>query len=275
MINQKLVVIFIIVLFTACAKKGAEGGECLPGNQCAEAGLRCAPNGTCQKCGIEGRQCCAGDACSGMLTCTGEGFCENCGWEGEQCCSSDPQCINSICAAGGICRQCGDEDEVCCPDQEVACKRGYCSAQGVCVATLCDENGNCSGCGSVLGPCCSGGRCNEVSLCSVENVCEPCGSLSQQPCAGGACRGWLVLMNGVCDSPFSQTAFNDASVCLSAYEGYDDKSQRDWCYWYLAYSTGDASACNSIEWQNAQTMCLEGDNPDDYYVQQVLDFSQN
>ncbi|NPV42168.1 MAG: hypothetical protein HPY72_12625 [Anaerolineae bacterium] len=272
---KKLVCILIIVLLSACARKGEEGGKCLTGGICSQPDLRCARNGTCQKCGIEGRQCCAGSTCSEMLTCTGEGYCEKCGFEGEKCCSSEPRCIGSICGNDEVCRQCGDEGEVCCPGLEVACKRGYCNTQGICVASDCDAQGKCIGCGSPLTPCCAGGRCNEITFCSPENICQPCGSIGEPPCAANSCRGWLRLSEGICDSPFQEGRPEDVSICLRALAGHEDKSRRDWCYWYLAFQTKDPSHCDSVEWQDAKSRCLEGADPEDYSIQTVIDFNTN
>ncbi len=272
---KKFFIIFILFMFAACtkAKVGEEGGKCLPGNLCSQEGLRCDENsGRCFECGRNGIWCCQGSKCGKLSVCTEDGFCESCGFEGKLCCQSEPKCINSICAEKEICEHCGKEYEICCPDKEVGCDRGFCNEIGICVSSVCDKNGDCSGCGSPLAPCCEGERCNEISICNEENYCEPCGSMHEQPCPTNRCRGWLTVVKGVCDIPFVKNKPISISACENSYEGYEDKSQKDWCLWYAAYFSNNSELCNSIVWEEAKAHCLRNKNPDDFYVKGTIKF---
>jgi hypothetical protein len=79
-----------------------------------------------------------------------------------------------------------------------------------------------------------------------------------------------VCLSGECANSFEVDPVADASICERAEKGNSDRSQRDWCYWYAAYLRGDTATCERIEWDEMRKKCVEGEDPDDYYVLPTL-----
>jgi len=121
-------------------------------------------------------------------------------------------------------------------------------------------------CGYEGNPCCPGEACRKWHLCGSDSTCQTCGGLDETSCPGEVCRGWLTYRSGQCANSFALDPGTDTSICEAAEAGGDDKSYRDWCYWYAAYLKGDLGLCQNIEWAAMQEKCEEGEDPDYYYV---------
>jgi len=76
----------------------------------------------------------------------------------------------------------------------------------------------------------------------------------------------LSCLDGQCANPFEGDPGTDTSICRQAEQGSGDRSERDWCYWYAAYLKGDTAICENVEWDEMREKCVEGGDPDDYYV---------
>jgi hypothetical protein len=75
----------------------------------------------------------------------------------------------------------------------------------------------------------------------------------------------LECVDGKCGNPFKVDKTTSISICEKAEKG-TSKSDRDWCYWYAAYLKNDMSICENIKWSQMKEKCVEGKNPDSYYV---------
>jgi hypothetical protein len=80
------------------------------------------------------------------------------------------------------------------------------------------------------------------------------------------CKGWLTCSGGDCLNPFELDPATSVTICERAEEGGDERSQRDWCYWYAAYHKDDLAFCEQMEWATARAKCLDGEDPASYLI---------
>ena len=111
------------------------------------------------------------------------------------------------------------------------------------------------------------------------------------------CDAWYLPVDGYCRNPFMVDPSTNTDVCLASNDfgkaiipGYErtlhshltiikkppNKGRADypdWCFWYGAYVKNDIEICAKIDWDEMQALCIQGENPDDYFV--ILQFENN
>lgn len=282
------------------------------GNVC-QSGLGCTNENLCQRCGNKGGPCCQGDIpCIGHgILCGVEGTCQQCGVENGPCCMNDSCGKELICGDDQLCHSCGIENERCCEGN--FCYGTVCGNDGICHGQICETGESCQPCGKEGESCCVGETCGPNATCSGEGVCEDCGGLDEPVCKNNQCDywregmrseftacqcdAWYLPVDGYCRNPFMVDPSTNTDVCLASNDfgkaiipGYErtlhshltiikkppNKGRADypdWCFWYGAYVKNDIEICAKIDWDEMQALCIQGENPDDYFV--ILQFENN
>jgi hypothetical protein len=208
-----------------------------------------------EQCGEKSQKCCEKNKCSESLVCNSQQICVKCGGYEEPCCKGNICKYKQTCTSKGICAACGIDGYDCCMGNK-------------CTVGFCNYSGKCELCGGYNQDCCNGNKCSEGYKCNSTGKCEEiiCGRIDQKTCVKNTCKGWLVPSNGVCKNPFTLNKNTNISICASTLRGHCDVADRDFCYWYGAYSSKHTSFCNNIEWKEMRDACLKGGNPNSYNV---------
>jgi hypothetical protein len=273
----------LLLFLVACGRApGEEGGACLEGNICEHDHLVCSEGGTCVICGFEGDPCCEDGSCREQHICGADGICAACGWHQTACCEGDICVEGKACGEDGLCHMCGGSGDICCEGH--ICNQGYtcnsdneceacgfinrpCCDQGVCnEGYVCGDDNICASCGWADSSCCPGNTCKEGYVCTEANLCESCGGLGQLVCDENLCKGWFAPDEGFCADPFEADVTTDTGICERAEQGDSERHYRAWCYWYAAFSKGNASLCAKIEWDKMREVCEGGEDPNDYEI---------
>jgi len=296
---------FLLVLSLAVSCGGEEGSF---GEPCrspedrlepCDGGLECNPENICEECGGENQLCCESEYIenchSDNLMCSDEGYCVSCGTENSPCCPGN-ECDSTLtCGKDNLCFACGYGDrQPCC--EGVYCYGNLACVEENCTSQICGEDGSCQPCGGIDELCCAGGACSVDSTCAGEGACIACGGLDEPACANRMCGywkwnpenktytpcecdAWFTNVDGMCSVPFKADPQTDIEICRLA--GLRDEivilpsvteiESADWCYWYAAYFKNDLSLCDHITWGEMQTICSEGENPEDYFAIITID----
>lgn len=234
---------------------GIAGSDCCSTGTPCQGALVCNDTNDCVRCGKLYLPCCGDGTCHDDLVCSLNNTCEECGeWHHVCCPGGTCNEEDQVCYADNTCDHCGYFGYVCCPGDPPTCLNGKCS------------NGICENCGVKYENCCNGTDCDEGLVCTNSGICTECGGFLQPPCSDGECRGWMKLYDGKCDNPYTHGQSTELAACELAEPGWKKKDLRDWCFWYLAYHTGNASLCDEVEDIYIQGQCKYLANPADYFI---------